>query len=165
MSAANWLATSVLLVSCLAAASSETTQKPRAMNTDMLRVKIWYDAFNRKDASLLEEILDSAWIDVPSAPGQPAGPSGAKHALDGLTAAFPDLKVSIEAVLRDGDKVIVRSHITGTQAGTFMGIAPTHRQLSIQAVDIHQFKDGRIIRTWHTEDWLTGLRQLGALDR
>jgi steroid delta-isomerase-like uncharacterized protein len=160
----NRLACFVLLASFLATASGEPQEKATAMKTDPQRVMLWYDAFNRKDATLLEEILDSTWIDVPSAPGQPAGPAGAKHALDGLTAAFPDLKVSIEALLQDGDKVIVRSHITGTQAGTFMGIAPTHRQLSIQAVDIHQFKDGRIIRTWHTEDWLSGLRQLGAFD-
>jgi steroid delta-isomerase-like uncharacterized protein len=135
------------------------------MNTDPQRVMLWYDAFNRKDASLLERILASTWIDIPGAPGQSGGPQGAKRALERLTSAFPDLKVSIDEVLQSGDKVIVRSHITGTQAGTFMGIAPTHRQLSIQAVDIHQFKDGRIIRTWHTEDWLTGLRQLGAFDR
>jgi steroid delta-isomerase-like uncharacterized protein len=135
------------------------------MNTDMQRVVIWYDAFNRKDASLLEQILDPTWVDVPSAPGQPAGPQGAIRALEGLTTAFPDLKVSIEEVLQDGDKVVVRSNISGTQVRTFMGMAARDRKLSIQAVDIHQFRDGRIIRTWHTEDWLTGLRQLGALDR
>jgi steroid delta-isomerase-like uncharacterized protein len=161
----NRLACSVLLASSLATASGQSQQKATAMNTDPQRVMLWYDAFNRKDASLLERILASTWIDIPGAPGQSGGPQGAKRALEGLTSAFPDLKVSIDEVLQSGDKVIVRSHITGTQAGTFMGIAPTHRQLSIQAVDIHQFKDGRIIRTWHTEDWLSGLRQLGAFDR
>jgi len=35
--------------------------------------------------------------------------------------------------------------------------------LTIQAVDIHQIKDGKIIRTWHTEDWMSGLRQLGVI--
>ena len=39
------------------------------------------------------------------------------------------------------------------------------RRLSIQAVDIHEFKDGKILRTWHTEDWMTGLNQLGAFER
>jgi steroid delta-isomerase-like uncharacterized protein len=131
--------------------------------TDKQRASLWYDAFNRKDPSLLEELLDPYWIDIPSGPGQPTGLPGAREALLGLTTAFPDLKVTIAEILQDGDKVVVRSNITGTHMGNFLGIAATRRKLSIQAVDIHQFKDGRIVRTWHTEDWMSGLRQLGAL--
>lgn len=44
-----------------------------------------------------------------------------------------------------------------------MGFPPTGRSMKIQAVDIHEFKNGKIIRTWHTEDWLTGLRELGLM--
>lgn len=131
--------------------------------TDKERVSLWYDAFNRKNLSLLEQILDAKWLDIPSAPGQPAGPQGARDALVGLTTAFPDLRVTIAEILQDGNKVVVRSMITGTHNGNFLGIPASQRKLSIQAVDIHEFKDGRIVRTWHTEDWMSGLRQLGAL--
>jgi hypothetical protein len=34
--------------------------------------------------------------------------------------------------------------------------------MTIQAVDIHEIRDGKIVRTWHTEDWMTGFRQLGV---
>jgi predicted ester cyclase len=46
-----------------------------------------------------------------------------------------------------------------------MGFAPKNRRMSIQVVDVHEFKDGKIVRTWHTEDWLTGLRQLDAFEK
>jgi hypothetical protein len=45
-----------------------------------------------------------------------------------------------------------------------MAFPAKNRKMTIQAVDIHEFKDGRIIRTWHTEDWLTGFRQLGICE-
>ncbi len=40
-----------------------------------------------------------------------------------------------------------------------------NRKMSIQAIDIHEFKDRQIVRTWHTEDWMSGLHQLGVFDK
>jgi predicted ester cyclase len=71
----------------------------------------------------------------------------------------------IEEVLQEGNKVIVRSTITGTQSAPFMGFPAKNRTMTMQAVDIHEFKDGKIVRTWHTEDWMTGLHQLGVFEK
>jgi len=127
-------------------------------------VALWYDAFARKDAALLDRILDGRWVDIPPAPGRPPGPAGAKQILAELTTTFPDLDIRVEDVLQDGNKVIVRSMISGTQRAAFLGIPAANRRMSIQAIDIHELEDGKIIRTWHTEDWMTGLQQLGAFD-
>jgi steroid delta-isomerase-like uncharacterized protein len=91
--------------------------------------------------------------------------AGAKRTLAMLTTTFPDLRIIVEDIIQYGGKVVVRSTISGTQRAEFMGIRAQGRRLGIQAVDIHEFKDGKIIRTWHTEDWMTGLNQLGALER
>jgi predicted ester cyclase len=80
-----------------------------------------------------------------------------------LGEAFPDLQVTVVEVLQDGDKVVVRSEITGTQLGVFMGVAGTGRALEIMAIDIHQVRAGRILHTWHTEDWMRGFAQLGVV--
>jgi predicted ester cyclase len=98
-----------------------------------------------------------------SAPGQPAGPEGAKQILAQLRTVFPDMTVKEQEVLQDGSKVIERSEIAGTKRNAFLGFAAKHRKMTIQAIDIHKFEDGKIVRTWHTEDWLTGLDQLGLL--
>ncbi|MGH9723100.1 MAG: ester cyclase [Bryobacteraceae bacterium] len=131
----------------------------------MKDVPLFYEAFNRNDPALLVRILDERWVDIPPAPGQPPGPEGAKQILVELTAAFPDLKITIAEVLRDGNKVIVRSEIAGTQRNALMGFPAKNRRMAIQAIDIHEFKDGKIVRTWHTEDWLTGLHQLGVFEK
>jgi len=128
-------------------------------------VILWYEAFNRKDPALLERVLSEKWVDIPPAPNQPPGVEGAKQILVDLTTAFPDLRIRIEDVLQDGNKVIVRSEISGTQRNPLMGFPAKNRKMAIQAIDIHEFKDGKIVRTWHTEDWLTGLHQLGILSQ
>ena len=140
--------------------SSSAFGQGGTMKTDVI---LWYEAFNRKDPALLERVLNEKWVDIPPAPNQPPGVEGAKQILVELTTAFPDLKIKIEDVLQDGNKVIVRSEISGTQRNPLMGFPAKNRKMAIQAIDIHEFKDGKIVRTWHTEDWLTGLHQLGVL--
>jgi steroid delta-isomerase-like uncharacterized protein len=125
----------------------------------------WYRAFSENDSSLVEGVLDDHWADIPHAPGQPAGPEGLRWILKELRTAFPDFKASIQDILRDGNKFIVRSELSGTQKEAFMGNPGKGQKLRIQAIDIHEFKDGKIIRSWHTEDWLTGLHQLGVLPK
>ena len=125
-------------------------------------VVTWYEAFNTKNPALIDQIMAAGWEDIPPAPDQPPGRAGAKQILAELATAFPDLRLTIEDVMQDGDKVIVRSQMTGTQRGTFMGAAPTNRSIAIQVVDIHQFANGKIVRSWHTEDWMTARRQLAG---
>jgi len=154
----------LILCSCTQTDGMNTNKKG-AMNTYKKDVTLWYEAFNMKDPALLDRILSENWVDIPTAPGQPAGREGVKPLLAQLTTTFPDFKVSIEEILQDGNKVIVRSEITGAQRETFMGFLPKNRTMTIQAVDIHEFKDQKIVRTWHTEDWMTGLRQLGVFEK
>ena len=109
--------------------------------------------------------MSEDWIDIPAAPGQPAGPRGVEYILDDLAKTFPDFRIRPAEILQDGNKVIVRSELTGTQRAPFMGFPAKNRTMNIQTIDIHEFKDGKIIRTWHNEDWLTGLHQMGAFEK
>ena len=124
---------------------------------------LWYDAFDGNKPTLLDKIIDQAWVDIPSPPSDLTGPAAAKQLLSGLHASFPDFAIKVEDVLQDGDKIVVRSTISATLRGPFLSFPPTGRSMKIQAVDIHEFKNGKIIRTWHTEDWMTGLRELGLM--
>jgi steroid delta-isomerase-like uncharacterized protein len=125
-------------------------------------VATWYEAFNTKNPALIDQIMSASWEDIPPAPDQAPGREGAKQILAELATAFPDLRLTIKDVMQDGDKVIVRAEMTGTQTGTFMGAPPTNRKIAIQVVDIHQFENGKVIRSWHTEDWMTARRQLAG---
>ncbi len=65
-------------------------------------------------------------------------------------------------VLVAGDKVAVRSTGRGTQQGPLLGIPPTGRQVEFMAIDIHRLANGQIAETWHIEDYLSVIFQLGA---
>ena len=85
------------------------------MNDYKKQATLWYEAFSKKDPAILDRILSDDWVDIPSPPGTPAGPAGVKPLLAMLTTTFPDLNLAIKDVLQDGNKVVVRAEMTGTQ--------------------------------------------------
>ncbi|MGO4312699.1 ester cyclase [Pseudomonas sp. KB_15] len=156
----NWKAALCVALVCVSALVSggQSSQNKRD-------VELWYAAFDQNDPSLIDHILSKDWIDIPAGANQAPGPEGAKAVLHHLHSTFSDFSIKIEEVLQDGDKVIVRSRISGIQSGVFVGGAPTGQRIDIMATDIHEFKNGKIVRTWHMEDWMTGLHQLGVLKK
>jgi predicted ester cyclase len=70
--------------------------------------------------------------------------------------------VTNEDVLVAGDKAAVRSTIRGTHEGELFGIPGTGQPVEFMAIDIHRLEDGQIVETWHVEDFLSVLFQIGA---
>ena len=78
-------------------------------------------------------------------------------------SAFPDLHVTIEDQMAEGDKVATRWTAHGTQTGPYMGIPPTGRALTVSAIHIHRLANDRLIEHWEQIDTLGALQQLGVL--
>lgn len=74
---------------------------------------------------------------------------------------IPDLKWDPQEIIQHDDKVVVRSIASGSPQGDFMGL-PTDgsRSFSIMTIDIHQVRDGQIVKVHHLEDWTTAIKQL-----
>jgi predicted ester cyclase len=78
--------------------------------------------------------------------------------------SVPDLKTTVEDMIEEGDKIAVRLTITGTHRGPMFGVAATDKPLNLRAHDIHHFgADGMVPESWHIEDWLSFLFQVGAM--
>lgn len=80
----------------------------------------------------------------------------------GFGKAIPDLKWDIQEVLTSGNRVIVRSEASGTPAGAFMGVPYGGKRFQIMTIDIHTVENGKLVRAYHVEDWMSAVRQLGA---
>ena len=79
-----------------------------------------YEAFlHRRDDEAVSKQLAADFVDHEMPPGTPAGPEGALHYHSMLLAAFPDLRVKIEDIVAEGDRVAVRAVWTGTHRGSF----------------------------------------------
>jgi steroid delta-isomerase-like uncharacterized protein len=99
-------------------------------------------------------------------PGDPApaqGPAGVKRLVQMMRAFSPDLQITIEDIVAEGDTVAIRYTAQGTDTGGFMGRAPTGRATRIAGMQFFRIKDGKIVESWALRDDLTALRQLGIL--
>jgi len=123
--------TSVLTLLCFTFLLYSSTHAEER-NTYKQDVTLWYEAFNTKAPALLDRILSEHWVDIPAAPDQPAGPAGVKPLLAQLTTTFPDLHLTIKDMLQDGDKVIVRAEMAGTQREAFLGLPTKNRTMTIK---------------------------------
>jgi predicted ester cyclase len=83
-------------------------------------------------------------------------------AIAGRHKAIPDLKWEIKEVLVSGNRVTVRGEATGTPAGEFMGVPHGGKSFKLMSIDVHTVEGGKIVRSYHIEDWLGAVRQLSA---
>jgi len=125
-------------------------------------VRAFYEPFRTGDTSTYDQVLSPDWIDIPLAPGQQQGPTGMAAQIALFRSAMPDYDVQHQDLLVDGDRVAVRNTVSGTHQGVFMGHAPTGRRIEMRTMDIHQVRDGRIVTTWHLEDFAGLMTQLTA---
>jgi steroid delta-isomerase-like uncharacterized protein len=125
------------------------------------------DAMNTGDPELISKTIDElvepdAQIRTPL-PIEATGAQLLKEVFGRLRRAFPDLRVNVEDVIAEGDKVVSRNSVTGTHKGEYMGIPPTGKSISYNEIFIARFVDGRVAETWGVVDVLSQMRQLGAL--
>lgn len=124
-----------------------------------------YEAVNTGDLDSLDAIVSDDFIEHEEFPGLPTrGPEAPKAALGMFKAAFPNLEMTADDVLADGDKVVVRGTMSGTHMGDFMGIAPTNNSFKVQYIDIIQFDDGKATAHWGITDQAAMMQQLGLDD-
>lgn len=74
----------------------------------------------------------------------------------------PDLKWEIKEIAVAGDQVTVRGEATGTPAGEFMGAPHSGKSFKLMSIDIHTLQGGKMVRSYHVEDWNGAVRQLTA---
>ena len=96
-------------------------------------------------------------------PGMPSTVEGMLQMLPAFQAAFPDLQVTVGAMLAEGDQVAYRVTATGTHAGELMGIPATGKRVTFTETHIDQIANGQLVR--HDGDWdqLGMLQQLGVI--
>ena len=97
------------------------------------------------------------------ADGTSVGLEGVKKGSTFLLSAFPDIHMTIEDMVAEGDKVAVRLTSQGTHKGQFFNIAPTGKKHVIVWFSIFRIEEGRIAEEWMLQDYLGMYQQLGAL--
>ncbi len=121
------------------------------------------EVINQGNIHAIDELIDPGIVDYAAPPGFPTGREGAKRFSAMLSSAFPDLHLTIEDMIAEGDKVVVRGTWNGTHEGAFMGIPATGRRVTVSQIDVSRVADGRMVEHWGQFDALGLMQQLGAV--
>lgn len=93
---------------------------------------------------------------------------GAKSSAAAAKRAFPDLRLTLDDVIAEGDKVVARWSAHGTHRGSgkhplFGSVKGTGRKMRVSGITILRFEEGRVVETWGLTDELGAARQLGVV--
>ncbi len=121
------------------------------------------DLWSQGDMAAVEELFSQDFIDHNPLPGQRPGREGYKQMLSEFLTAFPDLNVSNEEIVADGDKGVLRWTATGTHQQPLMGIPATGRQVKLSGMDLLLIRGGQITERWGETNSLEMMQQLGLI--
>ena len=123
----------------------------------------WIEVFNERDDAGEADVRADDYVAHAPASLEPAPLDGEAWTkfLAGFVEGFPDLKLTVEDAVAEGDLVAQRVHFEGTHTGEFQGLPPTNRKVDFHGLELNRFVDGRVVEHWFQLDSLTLLQQLG----
>lgn len=94
--------------------------------------------------------------------GTVAGRDNVAGLMTAVVTALPDLHAAQQDIFAQGDEVVVRLVVTGTQEGAILGIPASGRPVSWDATDVYRLVDGKIAEEWAAEDFTAFLNDTGT---
>lgn len=130
-------------------------------------IKRWFEeVWNKGRADAIDEMIDEDCVihGLGNATGQPVtGPSEFRSFHSTFREAFPDITVSVEDTVAEGDMVAARCSVYGKHAGDSLGFAASQAPVEFTGITIVRVKDGRIVEAWNNFDFMRMYQQIGAI--
>ncbi len=111
-------------------------------------------------ADRARKVVVEDWVSIPTPRGG-KGAEGLVKTLKLFGKGISNMKWQPQEILKVGNRYVVRSIATGTPNGKFFG-KPAKGSYEIMTIDIHEVKDGKIIKSYHVEDWARAIRQVSV---
>ncbi len=127
------------------------------------------EVWNKGSLAVVEEIASKDLVLHMLPPGTPPGVESLSRFITLVRTAFPDIHITIEDQVAEGDRVAARLIMTGTHLGPYFNgsktpLPPTGKRFRMEGMDIWRFNDdGKWAECWSTYDKLAQLQQLGAI--
>jgi steroid delta-isomerase-like uncharacterized protein len=131
-------------------------------DTKQLIQRFYDEAINGRKLDIIDELVTTDFVEHEEIPGGATGRDGVKQFFAMLAVAFPDFRFNVEDVIAEGDKGVVRSTLTGTHRGDFLGIPATGKAVSVGVIDIMRLTDGKVVEHWGVSDMAGLMEQLGV---
>lgn len=129
--------------------------------------KRWFnEVWNNKNADAIDEMFAENGVanGIANPDGSPVvGPKDYKPFHQKFVNAFPDLKITVEDSVTEGDKIAVRCRVNATHCGEGIGVTPCNTPVEFTFMSIVRLEDGKIAEAWNNVDFMEMYRQVGAL--
>lgn len=137
---------------------NKTPMETVESNKEVIRT-LYAEVLNQKKFSLVDELVADDYVSLRGG----KGPAGFLKGVKPVTDAFPDAEWTLEAIVAEGNSVMVKQTLKGTHKNQFQNIAPTGKVIQNDGFARYELKDGKIVRHEVLTDRLTFLQQLGVL--
>ena len=135
-----------------------------AAETNKFVMDRFLEFINTASEKLAQELISpDAVFHVPGRTEPMRGPAGYLAIIGMMRGGFPDIQWTLEEMVAEGDKVAVRFTMRGTHRGTFFGVPPTGKTISVQAINIYRLSGGQFVEEHGQPDMLGLLQQIGAV--
>jgi hypothetical protein len=126
----------------------------------------WLEEFNKGKATAMavieETLATNAVLHGPDG-RDVRGLKEHKQMFGEMFDAFPDIHMTLDDIIVEGDKVALRYTMTGTHKGKYMGIPPTNKKMSASMIEIDRIAGGKFVEGWARADTLGIMQQLGVV--
>ncbi len=126
-----------------------------------LTQRFYEEVFNKGNLDVIDELCAPNLVVQTPFPGMDSSREGLKQMFGMFRQAFPDMRVTVDEMVGEGDTVVTRLTMTGTHTGDMMGIPPTGRQFKTRGMDMVHIVNGKATEVWHFEEEMAFWQQLG----
>ena len=123
--------------------------------------RLYEEIFNKKNLVSIDDYFAPTVIDHSLPPGVPGGIEGVRLTIAMFLGAFPDLHLTLEDLIAEGEQVVAHWTLCGTHQGASLGMPPTGKQVTMPGISILRLESGMAVETWVIFDQLGMLQQLG----
>ncbi len=120
------------------------------------------ELWNERNVGVVDELVAEDFLNHAAPPDRQRGRQDLKDMILMFESAFPDFHYEVEDVIAEREKVAVRDLFRGTHQGNFMGIPATGNRVTMEAIHIYRFREGKLAEHWVVRDDLGMMRQLGV---
>jgi steroid delta-isomerase-like uncharacterized protein len=148
----------------LAGKPIQTRRNKMSIEQNKSIVRRWIEeGWNKGNLAVIDQVYDPNFVQHEPAPETVNSSEALKQYVGAYLTAFPDLNLSIEDLVAEGDRVVWRFQSSGHQNGPFMGIPATGKSGSITGLVMFRLENSRIVEAWVNIDALGLLQQLGVI--
>ena len=131
-------------------------------NKNLVR-RYYEEVVNTGNVGDIERFISPDYVEVHDNQRYPIGVEGAKEHVVGVRRTYPDLRLTVEQQIAEGEWVVTRVTMRGTHRGEWLGIPPTGKRIEVSAVNIDRVVGGRIVEHGGAANLLGPLLEAGAV--